>query len=83
VVYDLTGQLYPRSSFPAVITAKEGSFSSDQLLLRDGRVLHFGSQGELTEILGFQELSLTVGEGIEEALLGSRTPSEMSHPGAA
>jgi lipopolysaccharide export LptBFGC system permease protein LptF len=78
VVYDLAGQLYPRSSFPAVITAKEGSFSSGQLLLRDGRVLHFGSQGELTEILGFQELSLTVGEGIEEALLGSRTPSEMS-----
>jgi hypothetical protein len=27
VVYDLAGQLYPRSSFPAVITAKEGRFS--------------------------------------------------------
>lgn len=78
VVYDLSGQLYPRSSFPAVITAKEGMFSSGQLSLKDGRVLHFGPQGELTEILGFQELSLAVGEGVEEALLGSRTPSEMS-----
>ncbi|MGB9861351.1 MAG: LptF/LptG family permease, partial [Candidatus Bipolaricaulaceae bacterium] len=37
-----------------------------------------GPKGELTEILGFGELSLAVGEGVEEALLGSRTPSEMS-----
>lgn len=78
VVYDLAGQLYPRSSFPAVITAKEGRFSSGNLLLRDGRVLHFGPAGELMEILGFKELSLAVGEGVEEAILGSRTPSEMS-----
>lgn len=78
VVYDLSGQLYPRSSFPAVITAKEGRFSAGQLSLKDGRILHFGPKGELTEILGFQELSLAVGEGVEEALLGSRTPSEMS-----
>ncbi|MGB9861982.1 MAG: LptF/LptG family permease, partial [Candidatus Bipolaricaulaceae bacterium] len=41
VVYDLSGQLYPRSSFPAVITAKEGRFSSGQLFLKDGRVLRF------------------------------------------
>ncbi|MGQ9700665.1 MAG: LptF/LptG family permease [Candidatus Bipolaricaulaceae bacterium] len=78
VVYDLAGRLYPRSSFPAVVTAKEGILSSGELLLRDGRVLHFGAQGELTEVLGFAELSLHVGEGIEEAVLGGRTPSEMS-----
>lgn len=78
VVYDLAGQLYPRSSFPAVITAKEGELSSGHLFLRQGRVLRFGQGGELTEILGFQELSLEVGEGMEEAILGSRTPSEMS-----
>ncbi len=78
VVYDLAGRLYPRSSFPAVITAKEGSFSSGQLLLKEGRVLHFGPSGELTEILGFKELSFVVGEGVEEAILGGRTPGEMS-----
>lgn len=78
VVYDLAGRLYPRSSFPAVITAKEGILSSGQLLLRDGRVLHFGAQGELTKVLGFAELALHVGEGIEEAVLGGRTPGEMS-----
>ncbi len=78
VVYDLAGRLYPRSSFPAVITAKSGTLSSGQLLLQEGRILHFGPQGELTEILGFAELALRVGEGIEEAVVGGRTPSEMS-----
>lgn len=78
VVYDLSGQLYPRSSFPAVITAKEGEISGGRLALVEGRVMHFGSSGELTEILGFQGLTITVGEGVEEAILGGRTPSEMS-----
>lgn len=78
VVYDLSGTLYPRSSFPAVVTAKEGVFSSGLLLLREGRVLHFGQGGELTEILGFQELAMEVGEKVEEAIIGGRTPSEMS-----
>jgi LPS export ABC transporter permease LptF len=78
VVYDLAGKLYPRSSFPAVITAKEGTISSGRLFLRQGRVLHFDSAGRLAEMIGFEELSLEVGERMVEAILGSRTPSEMS-----
>ncbi len=78
VVYDLAGQLYPRSSFPAVITAREGLLSSGQLVLKEGRLMHFGSQGELTEILAFQELTLAVGQDLEDVILGGRTPSEMS-----
>ena len=78
VVYDLAGRLYPRSSFPAVITAQEGTISSGRLLLRQGRVLHFDAAGRLSEIMGFEELSLEVGERIVEAILGGRTPSEMS-----
>ncbi|MCS7239692.1 MAG: LptF/LptG family permease [Candidatus Bipolaricaulota bacterium] len=78
VIYDLSGQLYPRSSFPAVITAKTGQFSAGRITLTEGRVMHFGASGELTEILGFQELTIAVGEGVEEAILGGRTPSEMS-----
>lgn len=78
VVYDLSGQLFPRSLFPAVVTAKEGVLERGQLVLREGRVLRFGSGGELTEVLGFAELRLEVGEKLEEAVLGGRTPSEMS-----
>ncbi|MFN3346929.1 MAG: LptF/LptG family permease, partial [Candidatus Bipolaricaulaceae bacterium] len=78
VVYDLSGRLFPKSSFPAVVTAKEGVLERGELLLREGRVLHFGSAGELAEILGFRELRVEVGEKLEEAVLGGRTPSEMS-----
>ncbi len=78
VIYDLSGRLFPRSLFPAVITAKEGVLARGEILLRQGRVLRFGSAGELTEVLGFAELRLEVGEKLEEAVLGGRTPSEMS-----
>lgn len=78
VIYDLSAQLFPRSPFPAVITAKEGVLERGELLLREGRVLRFGPAGELTEVLGFGELRFEVGEKLEEAVLGGRTPSEMS-----
>jgi lipopolysaccharide export LptBFGC system permease protein LptF len=78
VVYDLAGRLYPRSSFPAVVTAKEGEIAPGRLILRHGRILNFGAAGELAEILAFRELSLEVGERLVEAILGGRTPSEMS-----
>ncbi len=78
VVYDLSGRLFPKSAFPAVVTAREGVLERGELRLREGRVLQFGAAGELTEILGFGELRLEVGEKLEEAVLGGRTPSEMS-----
>lgn len=79
VVYDLHGDLYPHSGpYPVVITAREGRFSGDELELFDGRVIRFDSQGRVDQEVGFDSLSLTVGEEIKRGLLGGRTPSEMS-----
>ncbi len=79
VVYDLGGELYPHQGpYPVVITAQEGRFSGEELELREGRVLRFSQDGSLEEVVRFRSLSLTVGEELQQGLLGGKTPSEMS-----
>jgi LPS export ABC transporter permease LptG len=79
VVYDLRGRLYPQDGpFPNVITAREGWFRGGTLELHGGRVLRFASDGGLEELVRFERLSLEVGEDVQRAVLGGKTPSEMS-----
>jgi len=80
VVYDLAGRIAPPSGdFPVVITAKEGGFSpGGDLELREGRVLHFDSEGRLVRVDGFSALKIEVGADIERLILGGKTPAQMS-----
>jgi len=79
VVYDLTGRIFPpEGRFPAVATAAEGRFEMGELLLSEGRLLRFAADGVLEEVLQFETLRLEVGEDVHSAVLGGKTPSEMS-----
>lgn len=78
VVYDLSGRIYPPASFPTMVTAEEGEITTGRLALSEGRILRFDSQGRLEEVTKFSQLTLEVGEELKEAVLGGRTPSEMS-----
>lgn len=79
VVYDLSGEIYPHQGpFPVVITAGQGTFSGEELTLREGRVLRFTADGGLEEVVRFNSLTLDVGEEIQQGLLAGKTPGEMS-----
>ncbi len=79
LVYDQTGRILPvEGRFPTVITAKEGRFSGGTLELWGGRVLRFSPEGALAEVVRFERLTLEVGEELRRAVIGGKTPSEMS-----
>ncbi len=79
VVYDLTGRIFPpEGRFPSVVTAVEARFERGDLLLSEGQLLRFTAQGVLEEVLRFDSLRLEVGEDVHQAVLGGKTPSEMS-----
>ncbi|KUK27530.1 MAG: Permease YjgP/YjgQ family protein [Acetothermia bacterium 64_32] len=79
VVYDLEGKLFPKQgAFPALLTALEGSFSSQELVLGEGRLFRFTEDGGLEEVLRFDRLTLDVGLDVGQGLLSGKTPSEMS-----
>jgi len=79
VVYDLEDRLFPEQGpFPTLATAEEGLFSEGELVLLHGRLLRFAEDGGLEEVVRFERLSLSVGEEVQQGLLGGKTPSEMS-----
>jgi len=79
LVYDLTGRIYPvEGRFPTVITAQEGRFQGGTLELTAGRVLRFAPDGSLNELVRFERLTVEVEEDLRRAVLGGKTPAEMS-----
>ncbi|MBC7220358.1 LptF/LptG family permease [Candidatus Bipolaricaulota bacterium] len=79
LVYDITGRIYPvEGGFPTVITAEEGRFAGGTLELLAGRVLRFTADGALTEVVRFERLAVEAGEDLRQAVLGGKTPAEMS-----
>ncbi len=79
VVYDLSGRVFPpQSPFPTVLTAESGRFRGGDLTLEEGRLLRFGQDGVLEEMTRFRGLTLEVGEDVQQAVLGGKTPGEMS-----
>ncbi|HEU68952.1 MAG TPA: YjgP/YjgQ family permease, partial [Candidatus Acetothermia bacterium] len=79
LVYDLTGRIYPvEGGFPTVITAGEGRFEGGTLELLAGRVLRFTADGALAEVVRFERLTVEAGEDLRQAVLGAKTPAEMS-----
>jgi lipopolysaccharide export system permease protein len=79
LVYDLTGRIYPvEGRFPTVITAHEGRFQGGTLELTTGRVLRFAADGSLNELVRFERLTVEVEEDLRRAVLGGKTPAEMS-----
>ncbi len=79
LVYDLTGRIYPvEGRFPTVITAQEGRFQGGTLELTTGRVLRFSLDGGLNELVRFERLTVEVEEDLRRAVLGGKTPAEMS-----
>ena len=79
LVYDLTGRIYPvEGRFPTVITAHEGRFQGGTLELTTGRVLRFAPDGSLNELVRFERLTVEVEEDLRRAVLGGKTPAEMS-----
>ena len=79
VVYDLEGRLFPEEGpFPTLLTAEEGSFQGEKLVLREGRLFRFTEDGGLEEVLRFDRLTLAVGQDVGQGLLDGKTPSEMS-----
>ncbi|QAA77126.1 MAG: hypothetical protein BIP78_1360 [Candidatus Bipolaricaulis sibiricus] len=79
LVYDLTGRIYPAEGrFPTVITAQEGLFRGGTLELTTGRVLRFAPDGSLMELVRFDRLTVEAEEDLRRAVLGGKTPAEMS-----
>jgi len=79
VVYDLEGRLFPEEGpFPTLLTAEEGSFQGEKLVLGEGRLFRFTEDGGLEEVLRFDRLTLAVGQDVGQGLLDGKTPSEMS-----
>ncbi|MCX7750084.1 MAG: LptF/LptG family permease [Candidatus Bipolaricaulota bacterium] len=79
LVYDLTGRIYPvEGRFPTVITAQEGRFQGGTLELLGGRVMRFSPEGTLAELVRFERLTVEVEEDLRRAVLGGKTPAEMS-----
>ena len=79
LVYDLTGRIYPvEGRFPTVITAQEGRFQGGTLELSGGRVLRFGPDGGLAELVRFDRLTVEAEEDLRRAVLGGKTAAEMS-----
>lgn len=79
LVYDLTGRIYPvEGRFPTVITAQEGTFQGGTLELLGGRVMRFAPEGTLAELVRFERLTVEVEEDLRRAVLGGKTPAEMS-----
>ncbi len=79
VMYDLQGRVFPpQGRFPTVLTAEQGRLRGGELALQDGRLLRFGSDGALEEMARFTALTLEVGEDVHQAVLGGKTPAEMS-----
>lgn len=79
LVYDITGRIYPvEGGFPTVITAEEGRFAGGTLDLLAGRVLRFAADGALAEVVRFERLTVDAGEDLRQAVLGGKTPAEMS-----
>ena len=79
VVYDLEGRLFPEEGpFPTLLTAEEGSFQGEKLVLGKGHLFRFTEDGGLEEVLQFDRLTLAVGQDVEQGLLSGKTPSEMS-----
>ena len=79
LVYDLTGRMYPvEGGFPTVITAEEGRFRGGTLELLAGRVLRFAADGALAEVVRFERLTVEAEEDLRQAVLGGKTPAEMS-----
>ncbi len=79
LVFDQIGRIYTvEGRFPTVITAQEGRFHGGTLELFGGRVMRFSPEGGLAELVRFDRLTLEVGEELRRAVLGGKTPSEMS-----
>ncbi len=79
VVYDLQGRLFPpQGRFPTVLTAEQGRLRGGDLALQEGRLFRFGPDGALEEMARFEALTLEVGEDVQQAVLGGKTPGEMS-----
>lgn len=79
LVYDISGRIYPvEGRFPTVITAQEGRFAGGTLDLFVGRILRFAPNGGLTELVRFERLTVEAGEDLRKAVLGGKTPVEMS-----
>jgi len=79
LVYDVTGRIFPvEGRFPTVLTAREGRFEGGTLELVGGRVLRFSPDGGLAELVRFDRLTVDAGEDLRRAVLGGRTPAEMS-----
>ncbi|MGC9530149.1 MAG: LptF/LptG family permease [Candidatus Bipolaricaulaceae bacterium] len=79
MVYDLSSELFPNAgAFPALATARQGAFAGGELVLREGRVVRFTEDGGVEQVVRFDQLTLAVGEEVQQGLLGGKTPSEMS-----
>lgn len=79
LVYDITGRIYTvEGRFPTVVTAQEGRFQGGTLELTAGRVLRFAPDGGLVELVRFDRLTVEAGEDLRRAVLGGKTPAEMS-----
>lgn len=79
VVYDLSGRVFPpQGRFPTVLTAETGRFLGGDLMLEEGRLLRFGQDGVLEEMTRFRGLTLEIGDDVQQAVLGGKTPGEMS-----
>lgn len=66
------------STFPRVITAAEGVFNNNAWVLKHGVIHEFDEKGFMKNETAFQNMTIPIGDGLENFFGNQRTAAEMS-----